>query len=87
MKNHGVRIMYDLQLLSPVPCPRRCVMEDLQFNSKHPVAMNSMFLDTIPLSAQSVINSRCYALILSAKLDSYSRYKFSRRPRLIELSI
>jgi hypothetical protein len=86
MKNRGVRIMYALQPLSPVPYTRGCVMENLQFDSKHLVTMNSVFLGTIPPSARSVINPRCSAPILFVKSDSCSVCKFSRKPRLIEFS-
>jgi hypothetical protein len=87
MKNHGVRIMYALQPLSPVPYTWGCVMENLQFDLKHLVAMNSVFLGTIPPSTRSVINPRGSAPILFMKSDSCSVCKFSRRPRLIKFSI
>jgi hypothetical protein len=87
MKNHGVRIMYALQPLSPVPYMRGCAMENLQFDSKHPVTMNSLFLGMIPPSARFVINPRAPAPMLFAKSDSGSVCKFSRRPRSIEFSI
>jgi hypothetical protein len=67
MKNHDVRIMYSLQPLSPVLYTRRCAMESVQFASKHPVAMNSVFLGTIPPSIFSFINSRRSARILFMK--------------------
>jgi hypothetical protein len=59
MKNHGVRIMHALQTLSPVFYMWGCAMENLQFDSKHPVAMNSLFSGTIPPSSRLVINFRC----------------------------
>jgi hypothetical protein len=83
MKNHSVHIMYDLQPLSPVLYTQGCSMENLQFNSKHPATMNSMFLGTIPLPTRSIINSRCYAPILFAKSYSCYVYKFSCKPRSI----
>jgi hypothetical protein len=86
MNNHGVRIMYALQSLSPVLYTRGCAMENLQFNSKHLFAMNSVFLGTIPPFAQSVINYRCSTPILFVKSNSFSICKFSRKPRLIEFS-
>jgi hypothetical protein len=87
MKNHGVRITYALQPLSPVPYTQGCVMENLQFDSKHLVTMNSVFFGTILPSARSVINPRGSTPILFTKSDSGSVCKFSRRPRSIEFSI
>jgi phenolic acid decarboxylase len=56
MKNRDVRIMYVLQTLSTIIYTHRCAMENIQSISKHPVAMNSMFLGTSPPHACSVIN-------------------------------
>jgi hypothetical protein len=86
MKNRGVRIMYALQPLSPVFYTQGCAMENLQFDSKHPVTMNSVFLGTIPPFARLVINSRCSTPILFAKSYLCSVCKFSPKPKLIEFS-
>jgi hypothetical protein len=50
-KSHGVRIMHALQTLSPVFYTWGCAMENMQFDSKHLVAMNSLFSGMIPPSA------------------------------------
>ena len=84
IKNRDVCIMYVLQPLVPVPYTQGCAMENLQFDSKYPVAMNSPFLGTFPPSARFVIIPRVPAPMLFVKSDSGSICKFSRRPRLIE---
>jgi hypothetical protein len=58
MKNHDVCIMHALQTLSPVFYTWGCAMENMQFDSKHAVSMNSLFSDTIPPYARLVINFR-----------------------------
>jgi hypothetical protein len=87
MENCNVHIMYARQSLSLVPYTRGCVMKNLQFDLKHLVTMNSMFLGMIPPSTQSIINFRCVAPILSVK--SYSCYvcKLSRKLGLVEFSV
>jgi hypothetical protein len=79
MKNHDVCIMYALQPLSLVLYTWGCAMENLQFDLKHLVTMNSVFLGMIPPSIRSVINSRCSTTILFMKSDSCSICKFSRK--------
>ena len=87
MKNHGVHIMYALQPSSPIPYTQGCVTEILQFDLKHLIAMNSVFLGTIIPSIRSVINPRGSTPICFSK--SYPGFvcKISHRPRLIEFSI
>jgi hypothetical protein len=87
MKNHGICITYALQPLSPVPYMQGCVMENMQFNSKHLIAMNLVFFGTILPFSQCVINPRGSTPIFFAKSDSGSICKFYHRPRLIEFSI
>jgi hypothetical protein len=84
MKNCSVCIMYALQPLSLVLYTRGCAMENPQFDSKHPVIMNSIFLSTIPPSVRSVIKSRCFAPILFVKSGSCIVLNFSCKPRLIK---
>jgi hypothetical protein len=50
MKNHGVRIMHALQTLSHVFYMWGRPIENMQFDSKHLVAMNSHFSVTTPPS-------------------------------------
>jgi hypothetical protein len=69
-ENHGVRIMHSLQPLSPVPYTKGCVMENLQFDLKHQVAMNSIFFGTFIPSSQSVINPRGSSPILFHEIRS-----------------
>jgi hypothetical protein len=86
MKNHGVRITYALQLLSTVLYTREGAMENLQFISKHPVTMNSVFPGMIPPPTYSVINSICSAHIPFAN-QAYALFVvFSRKPRFIKFS-
>jgi hypothetical protein len=58
-KNRGVRIMHALRTLSHVFYTWGCAMENLQFDSKHPVAMNLLSSGTISPSSRLVINFRC----------------------------
>jgi hypothetical protein len=63
MKNRSIHITYALQLLSVVLYTCWGTMEDIWFNSKHPVAMNLVFADTFPPPACSIINSIFLACI------------------------
>jgi hypothetical protein len=62
MKNRGVRIMHAQQTLSPVSYTRGFSMENLQLDSKHLVAMNSLSSSMIPSSSRLVINLGCSTL-------------------------
>jgi hypothetical protein len=86
MKNH-VR-SYHVCSATLISCTlhARCAMENLQFISKHPVAMNSVFLGTFPPPTCSVINSRCSAHILFTNQVYALFVIFSRKPRLIKFS-
>jgi hypothetical protein len=48
MKNHGVRIMHAHQTLSHVSYTQGFSMENLQLDSKHLIAMNSLSSSMIP---------------------------------------
>jgi hypothetical protein len=85
MKNRGVCTMHALQTLSPVFYMRGCAMKNLQFDSKHPVAMNSLFSGTIPPSARLVINFRYSTPISVVKPRPHSVCNFPCQFRLIKI--
>jgi len=86
MKNHDDHIMYALWPISAALYMHICAMENLQFISKHPVAMNLVFLDTSPPPAYSVIKFRCFACILFANQAYALCVVFSRKPRLSRIT-
>jgi hypothetical protein len=85
MKNRGVRIMHALQTLSPVFYMWGCAMENLQFDSKHPVAMNSLFSWHDSSFSRLVINSRCSTPISVVKPGPHSVCNFPCQFRLIKV--
>jgi hypothetical protein len=84
-KNRGVRIMHALQTLSHVFYTRGCAIENIQFDSKHLVAMNSHFYGMIPPSSRIVINFRCSVPISVVKLGSHSVCNSPCQSRLIKI--
>jgi len=84
MKNCSVRIMHALQALSPVFYMWGCAMENMQFDSKHPITMNTLFSSTIPPYARLVINFICSTLILVMKPGPHYVCNFPCHSRLIK---
>jgi hypothetical protein len=77
---------YQLYFTCPeVYSSHRCAAENIQFTSKHPVAMNSVFPGMFPPLTHSVIKSGCSACILFTS-QAYALFVVSScKPGLIEI--
>jgi hypothetical protein len=83
--SHKFCSTYQLYFTLPkVHSSHECVTKNIQFSSKPPVTMNSVFLDTIPPLTHSTINfgGSAYSLVTS---QSYALCNASHEPTLIKI--
>jgi hypothetical protein len=76
MKNYDVRIMHAQQALSHVSYTQGFSMENLQLDSKHLVAMNSLSSNMILSPIQLVINLGCSTFFSSCRTRPELRFQF-----------